>query len=109
MIEPDLFGSWRAQKRVERFGATYSEALDGARLKTLGQRVLDAMLPGEWMTLREIVDVTGGSEAGVSARLREIGDWARSCAFGDMERRRAPGLAHKGLWQYRLIRKESAQ
>lgn len=82
-------------------GMTFDEALDGPRLSRQLDRVMRLMTDGEWRTLRQIADaiadVTGrASEAGVSARLRDL----RKPKFGHhtVERRRVIG----GLHEYRL-------
>jgi len=82
-------------------GVTYDPALDHERLSRQLGRVYEALSAGLWMTLHEIYwecHRAGGrdSEAGISARLRDL----RKKAFGgyEIERRRAAG----GLWQYRM-------
>lgn len=77
-------------------GPTYDEKLDGVRLAGQLLRVWGLMHDHKWRTLAEIAEVAGGSEAAVSARLRDL----RKPRFGAMtvERRRLEG----GLWQYRL-------
>lgn len=81
-------------------GATYDEKKDGPRLSRQLDRVKALMLDGQWRTLRHIVDSIEGpaSEAGVSARLRDL----RKRRFGAclVERRRLPGSP--GLHEYRL-------
>lgn len=78
-------------------GLTYDPAQDRDRLSTQYARVFALMRDGRWRTLGEIQAAVGGSEAGVSARLRD----ARKARFGGhkVERRRVDG----GLWSYRLI------
>lgn len=78
-------------------GETFSEELDGERLRTLLDRVRHLMLDGSWRTLSEIARKTGGSEASVSARLRDLrraehGGWSV-----ERERTDAPGI-----WRYRV-------
>jgi len=87
-------------------GETFDPKLDGERLRTLQMRVhafmenWDCPSPhGEgWRTLTEIARVCGGSEAGVSARLRDL----RKTRWGahTVERRRHPDA--DGLWLYRV-------
>ena len=74
--------------------------LDDARLRTLQARVIELMSDGAYRTLGEIKAITGGSETGISARLRD----ARRPAFGGyhVERRRR-GDAAAGLWEYRFV------
>lgn len=77
-------------------GKTYSPARDGKRLKTRLDRVRELMGDGRWRTLYDIRRAIGGSEAGISARLRDL----RKERFGGytVEKERVSG----GLWKYRL-------
>lgn len=77
-------------------GTTYDHAKDGQRLASQLERVRYAMQDGQWHTLRELADRCGGSEASISARLRDL----RKARFGamDVQRERVAG----GLWRYRL-------
>jgi len=77
-------------------GDTYDPARDKDRLKKLLGRVFDFMSDYEWHTLRDIQINCGGTEASVSARLRDL----RKPRFGAylVERKRLQG----GLWKYRL-------
>lgn len=61
------------------------------------------MLDGVWRTLGEIQAQVGGSEASVSARLRDL----RKDGFGSylIDRRRR-GEPSRGLHEYRLRRPE---
>jgi DNA-binding CsgD family transcriptional regulator len=85
MSEPTLFD-----------GVTYEPAQDAARLTGQLDRVCNLMRDGQWRTLSEIAVRVGGSEAGVSARLRDL----RKAKFGSYEvsRRRIGG----GLWAYKV-------
>jgi hypothetical protein len=78
-------------------GITYEESLDKHRLNCQLRKVFDFMRDSKWYTLREIALAVGGSESGVSARLRDF----RKPRFGGhtVERRRVDG----GLFQYRLV------
>lgn len=78
-------------------GESYVPELDRARLKTQLERVFAVMKDGRWHYLGELAKATGGSEAGVSARLRDL----RKPRFGGhtVEHEREEG----GLWRYRLI------
>jgi len=91
-------------------GSTYSPKRDSRRLWTALRAVQDLMGDGEWRTLRniqwELVHKSGValpkyalkvSEAGISARLRDL----RKEKFGShtIERRRING---GGLWEYRM-------
>ena len=77
-------------------GDTYDHERDGQRLHGLNRRVYALMADGQWRTLREVSRATGGTEASVSARLRDL----RKAKFGGyrVERRRVGG----GLHEYRL-------
>jgi hypothetical protein len=81
-------------------GETFDPALDGARLTGQLARVYELMSDGAWRTLRDIARDAGGTEAAVSARLRDL----RKARFGGhtVERRRVPGAS--GLWEYRVGR-----
>lgn len=85
---PSLFG-----------GITAKRALDDYRLKSLLHRVYRLMYDHRWRTLAEIQKEVGGSEAGVSARLRDL----RKEKFGGhvIEKRRK-GEGKRGLWSYRM-------
>ena len=78
-------------------GETFDEAKDGKRLRSQLDRVRALMIDGEWRTLGDISMRCGGSEASVSARLRDL----RKATMGlhQVERRRLG----RGLWQYRVL------
>jgi hypothetical protein len=86
MAQGDLFG-----------GVTFDPTADGERLLTLLRRVQYLMSDGAWRTLAEIQQECGGSEASVSARLRDLRkrQWGGHCVL----RRRVD----RGLWQYRVM------
>lgn len=77
-------------------GVTYDRKQDSKRLLSLLDRVKSIMLSGNWRTLKESKDETGGTESSVSARLRDL----RKGKFGGykIERKRIIG----GLHAYRL-------
>ena len=83
-------------------GQTYVRRLDRARLTSALQRVFYVATRNGWHSLaeihHEIREVFGErySEAGISARLRDV----RKSRFGghQMESRRRSG----GLWEYRI-------
>lgn len=77
-------------------GETYVPALDRDRLHRLLDRVRALMLDGRWRTLGEIVAKTGGSEASVSARLRDL----RKAGL-TVDKRRL-GNPKAGLFEYRV-------
>jgi biotin operon repressor len=79
-------------------GYTYDPAQDFERLKTSLDKVRYLMLSerGRWWTLSELASRTGSSEAGVSARIRDL----RKPHHGgfSVENKRMKG----GLWKYRI-------
>lgn len=78
-------------------GSTFDPVLDGPRLTTQFERVFNVMLDGQWHTLADLAEASGGSEAGVSARLRDF----RKERFGGHTVERQRGAS--GLWFYRLV------
>lgn len=87
------------QEEVFFDGETYSPEHDKERLGSQLERVKALMQDGKWRNLREIHARVGGSEAAVSARIRDL----RKARFGShtIEHRRLIG----GLWEYRMERK----
>ena len=83
-------------------GETYESNHDFKRLTGQNLGVFNCMKDGSWRTLSEIEEVlgVGHSQAGISARLRDL----RKEKFGShtVDRRRR-GNAYKGLHEYRLI------
>jgi hypothetical protein len=75
---------------------------DTERLTGQLYRVFRLMADAKWRTLAEIAREVEGSEAGVSARLRDIRKARFQEVFGrcTVERERVSG----GLFQYRLLR-----
>lgn len=53
-------------------GKTYEPSRDYVRLKGQMLAVFDLMADGQWRSLRQIADIVEGSEAAVSARLRDL-------------------------------------
>ncbi len=78
-------------------GTTFEPAEDDHRLSTLLARVSGAMRSGAWYTLAGLVERCGGTEASVSARLRDL----RKPQWGghNVERRRT---GRPGVFEYRL-------
>lgn len=76
-------------------GATLG-ADDEPRLSGQLDKVYQTMSDGAWHTLEEIATAAGGSEAGISARIRDL----RKPRFGGhtVEHRRR----EDNLWEYRL-------
>ena len=77
-------------------GDTYTPMLDYVRLTGLLSRVYFVMEDGRWHTLGELSVRAVGSEASVSARLRDL----RKAKFGSFQVDRERVKA--GLWRYRL-------
>ena len=73
MTAPDVL-----QGALRFDGVTISPELDNERLGTQLARVKALMLDHQWRTLPEIWVEVGGSEAGISARLRDL----RKVRFG---------------------------
>ena len=78
-------------------GRTYNDKLDGARLDRQLDRVRDLMSDGRWRTLAQIARQARGTEAAVSARLRDL----RKARFGGFA---VTGKRCEvdGLWVYRV-------
>lgn len=79
-------------------GQTFDPSLDLDRLTSLQARAFKVMFDGQWHRLKELARACGGSEAGLSARIRDMrkkrwGAWT-------VEDRRVLGA--RGLWEYRL-------
>jgi hypothetical protein len=95
--EPDLF-SWPGRPAPEAAfdGKTYDAARDFERLDCQLGRVWRLMKDGQWRTLEHIRFVVGGSDASVSARLRDL----RKPKYGarTVERRHV----RDGCFEYRL-------
>lgn len=82
-------------------GTTYDPNHDKIRLNGQLLAVYTIMQDGEWHTLSWIRDRVGkGSEAAISARLRDL----RKARFGAYEvQRRRKGSFNAGLFEYRLV------
>lgn len=89
-----LPGDWQTPR-------TYEGKLDGPRLTRLLDLVREALSDGEWWTLRQLQARCGHSEAGISARIREL-RW-RSAGSHIIERKRI-GDMKQGWWAYRMVR-----
>ena len=74
-------------------GDTYHHERDGQRLATLQARVTEAMSDGDWWSLQNLARETNGSEASVSARIRDLRKRGHT-----VERK----YVTRGLWLYRL-------
>jgi len=95
MIQASLFD------RPSPFGGkTITAVHDHERLASLFARVFTLMADGRWRTFAEIKAVTGGSEAGISARLRDC----RKPRFGGyVVNSRRRGNPKEGCWEYQLV------
>lgn len=91
-IDPDELARLRATNQ-EFGGATY-DARDKARLSTQLRKVLELMQDGRRRSLAEIKQFVGGSEAGVSARLRDL----RKRQYGGHDVRHQ--RRYDGVWFY---------
>lgn len=77
-------------------GATYEPEHDFKRLSGQLAKVREVMSDGEWHTLKYIAYMADGSEAGVSARLRDLRKHRNGARI--IERRRQSD----GLFEYRM-------
>ena len=79
-------------------GRTYEPAKDRKRLTGQLARVREIMSDGGWYNLSYLAICTRGTEASVSARIRDL----RKPKFGShiIDRRR---VGDSGLFQYRLV------
>ena len=78
-------------------GETFEPSRDGERLSAQLDRVRDVMKDRQWRTLHEIAVIVKGSEASVSARLRDL----RKARFGNHVVERE--YLGSGVWQYRVL------
>lgn len=83
-------------------GVTYDESRDGDRLRGALGRVYRYMLSGEWKTISDIAAHCECSEAGASARLRDLRKEKFRALYPNrgVERENCGG----GLWRYRLLK-----
>ena len=91
-------------------GETFEPNLDGERQENQLEGVRRAMIVAArridaWLTIGELRAAAGGSEAGISARIRDL----RKARFGGnvIERRRR-GDPKRGLFEYRLIERSGS-
>lgn len=92
----------RCASEGHRDGETYDPELDHARLNGLALEVWDLMSDQGWRTLERISRATAGSEASVSARLRDF----RKPRFGGhtVNRRRLTN----GTFEYQVVPRVTA-
>ena len=78
-------------------GATYDPRRDYERLSGQLKAVFDVMKDGRWRTLKELAAAVEGSEAALSARLRDL----RKDKYGahTIEREHI----ERGLYRYRMV------
>jgi hypothetical protein len=89
------------QTEMSTWGLPFCAPLDAKRVATLLGRVRAFMLGNGWKTLGEIAQALGrGSEAGISARLRDLRKEQPGCGLRVEKRRR--GDPARGLWEYRV-------
>lgn len=79
-------------------GETYDPQQDCARLTGQLLKVYDAMKAGGWHSLAELSDRCGGSEASISARIRDL----RKARFGAHKIERQRQSPFTGVWIYRM-------
>ena len=82
-----------------RFDGPDLTAQDTERLSSQLLRVERLMRDGEWRSLAQIALEVGGSEAGVSARLRDL----RKPRFGGWRVERRKVYCESGWFEYRLL------
>jgi DNA-binding Lrp family transcriptional regulator len=85
-------------------GSTFEPEHDEVRLTSQLQRVRALMLDGKWRTLREIAAEVQGSEAGVSARIRDL---RKPGNGGFVIERKRVGDLKAGLHAYRMAPAEN--
>ena len=102
MTQQPLFPDDRPRANPLPFGGkTYDAKRDGNRLASALGRVYQVMSDGRWRSLAEIAQQAKTSEAGASARLRDL----RKASFREtyptkaVESKRVDG----GLWMYRVV------
>lgn len=78
-------------------GRTYASDRDYERLSGQLKAVFDVMRDGKWRTLSEIQAHVDGSEAAISARLRDL----RKLKYGAHEVQREH--IERGLYRYRVV------
>ena len=79
-------------------GETYDAGQDCERLTGQLLKVYRALQGGGWHSLAELAERCGGSEAGVSARIRDL----RKPRFGAHQIERQRQSPFTGVWIYRM-------
>jgi hypothetical protein len=100
-LEESIDAAAAGEPGPEFDGETYESEEDRVRLGRQLDAVRDLMIDGEWRILASIRAKAGGTEASVSARLRDL----RKEKFGAfrVERRRCSGEGVSGLFEYRVL------
>lgn len=82
-------------------GQTYSPELDHARLSTALGRVYTVLADEKWHTLKEIAEKARTSEAGCSARIRNLREtqWQRIYKVAAVHSERLTA----SVWRYRIV------
>jgi len=95
------FGGFAVNKEITMSnlfgGLTFDPVLDQERMKIQLGRVFCEMRDQDWHTIPELQQKCGGSEAAISARIRDL----RKPQFGSYEI--ITQRVKAGLWRYRLI------
>lgn len=87
-----------SDEQASLFGGPDVDEKDEVRLTGQLMRVMALMRDGKWRTLQDIAVQVGGSEAGVSARLRDLRKPAHGAHRVEREKK-----TEGGLWQYRVF------
>lgn len=77
-------------------GVTYNASRDHDRLSGQLKAVFDLMSDERWRTLDEIQSMVKGTDASISARLRDL----RKTKYGGHEVERQHRV--RGIWEYRV-------
>ena len=77
-------------------GSDYNENRDRRRLSAVLRQVLAIMQDGQWHNITELAQATGASEAGISARIRDL----RKSRYGSNNIEKKHII--DGFWEYRL-------
>ena len=96
----DLFGEIQnlsPSPRKAFDGKTYNPSRDYTRLKTQLEAVQELMADGRWRTLDTIKGLCGGSDASISARLRDL----RKSKHGGLTVKSRHRV--RGIWEYRVV------
>lgn len=98
----ELFRAYKTLEDTPDFdGETYDPLQDHQRLSNALGKTWNVMRDGNWRTLAETAELVGCSEAGVSARLRDLRKpkYRTMYPTDRVESRRFTD----GLWKYRII------